>query len=65
MQQLWVTYIFVDNSWLHPTMSDLQKHTCTAPPTHGDPQQREWGEEGGLTFSPGRTSMCGLDQNIL
>lgn len=32
MQQLWVTYIFVDNSWLHPTMSDLQKHTCTAPP---------------------------------
>lgn len=36
-----------------PTMADPQQHTCTAPPAHGGPQQREWGEEGGLAFSPG------------
>lgn len=47
-------YVFVFNSWLHPTVADLQQHTCTAPPPpHGDLQQREWGEEGGLAFSPG------------
>lgn len=53
MKQLWVRYIFFYNSWLHPTMADLQQPTCIASPPRGGPQQREWGEEGGLTFSPG------------
>ena len=64
MQQLWVIYILVYTSWLHPTTSALQQPPCTPPP-HGDTQQRGWGEEAGLTFSSSYVSTCVLNQNIL
>lgn len=64
MQHLWVTYVLIYNSWLHPTTSALQQHTCTPPP-HGAPQQKGWDEAAGLTFPPSYVSMCVLDQNIL
>lgn len=52
----------VYNSWLHPTTSALQQHTCT--PSHGDvPHIRDGVRKLGLPSRSVSTRV--LDQNIL